>query len=143
MIFLEKPTDFKEACEVVSCFLEYNGKILLLHRHDHKPQGNTWGVPAGKVDDEESNIDAIIREVKEETGYDFQNEIPIFHTTTYVRYPSSDFIYHIYSHELSRPFDVVLEQKAHKDFKWVSPEEALKMNLIPDEDFCIKLRYSL
>lgn len=43
------------------------GRILLvLRRHD--PQAGYWSIPGGKVDHGESLADAVIREVREETG---------------------------------------------------------------------------
>ena len=69
MIYKERPQNFNPKFEVVSCFVEYNGEILLLHRQDHKPEGNTWGVPAGKVDDGENLLESMVREIKEETGF--------------------------------------------------------------------------
>ena len=54
MIFIDKPNDFNPKFKVASSFIEHKGKILLLHRQNHKPQGNTWGVPAGKVDNGEN-----------------------------------------------------------------------------------------
>ncbi len=50
MISRNKPENFTPKFEVVSCFVEYNDEILLLLRQDHKPEGNTYGVPAGKID---------------------------------------------------------------------------------------------
>jgi hypothetical protein len=43
MLVSDKTKDFNPKFEVVSCFIEVEGRILLLHRADHKPQGNTWG----------------------------------------------------------------------------------------------------
>jgi hypothetical protein len=40
MIYNEKPENFIPDMEIVSCLVECNGKILLLHRNDHKPEGN-------------------------------------------------------------------------------------------------------
>lgn len=39
------------------------GKVLLLKQNDGR-----WDLPGGKVDDEESIVDGLIREVEEETG---------------------------------------------------------------------------
>jgi len=94
MIYKETPTDFKERYKVVSCFVELTGKILLLHRQDHKPHGNLWGVPAGKVDRGEDLKTALVREVKQETG--LQVVSPNFVGKVYVRYPDYDFTYFIY-----------------------------------------------
>ena len=48
MIYNEQPNGFNPDIEVVSCLIESCGKILLLHRHDYKPHGGKWGVPAEK-----------------------------------------------------------------------------------------------
>lgn len=139
MIFLSQPKDFKMKFEIVSCFLEHNDKVLFLHRQDHKPEGNTWGVPAGKVDAGENIIEAIQREIVEEIQYKIDSEKLDYFDKLFVRYPSYDFVYHIFHHICERMPVVVLNSDEHKDSCWVEPQQALEMNLIPDEDACIKL----
>ncbi len=46
--------------------LDDAGRVLLQHRTDN----NTWGLPAGSVEFEETALQAIFREVKEETNLD-------------------------------------------------------------------------
>jgi mutator protein MutT len=65
----------------VGVLLLNNGKMLLGRRTDN----NTWGSPGGGVEDDETPIDAIIREVKEETNLD----INVFNLT---------FVYRNYSY---------------------------------------------
>ena len=36
--------------KVVGCFLEYDGRFVIVHRHAHKVDGDTWGLPGGKVE---------------------------------------------------------------------------------------------
>ena len=143
MISRAKPERFKEKFEVVSCFIEHDSKILLLHRQDYKPQGDTWGVPAGKVDKGETLPDAIIREIKEEIELTIKPHELVFFDTFYVRYPEYDFIYHVFHTKLDKIPKLNLNPIEHKDYVWTTPSESLKMNLIPDEDFCIKAFYNV
>ncbi len=143
MIFDEKPEDFSPRFEIVSCFLENNKEFLILHRHDHKPQGNTWGVPAGKVEINEKPTEAIKREIEEETGYKIDFESLNYFKELYVRYNDFDFIYHIFHLPIKQKPNVKLEENSHKDFKWITPKDALKINLIQDLDECIKLFYGI
>jgi 8-oxo-dGTP pyrophosphatase MutT (NUDIX family) len=140
MIYREKPEGFSSRFDVVSCFLEYDGKILLLLRQDHKPQGNTWGVPAGKVDEGESKEDSIRREILEETGHEISGELEFFNSL-YVRYQEYDFMYHIFHHLAPRKPSVTIEPFEHKAYQWIAPQKALKLPLIEDEDACIELFY--
>ena len=143
MIYFEKPKKFNSIFEVVSCFFEKDGKILLLHRQDYKPQGNTWGVPAGKVEINEIPIDAITRELKEETDYKASTDAFKLTKIIYVKFPNYDFIYHIYYLPITKNCEIKIDPKAHKNFKWVTPKEALDMNLIQDLDSCIKIQYNI
>jgi 8-oxo-dGTP pyrophosphatase MutT (NUDIX family) len=141
MIHLKKPDNFNPKFEVVSCIFEQENKFLLLHRLDSKPQGDTWGVPAGKIENGESPINAICREIKEETGYEVFDTLPKLTHTIFVKYPDFDFIYHIYGLTIKNNYSVKIDPNAHKDFKWVSKEEALRMNLIQDLDSCLELYF--
>ncbi len=143
MIHKVKPEQFKSKFDVVSCFVEHDKHILLLHRQDYKPQGNTRCLPAGKTDVWENLVEAVLREVFEETGIGVSPDLLTYHTTVYVQYADFDFVYHMFWIQLNDRPDVVLSQDEHKAFRRVSPEEALLMPLIEDEDACIKLIYEL
>jgi len=142
MIYKEQPENFSPRFEVVSCFLDCNGEFLLLHRHDYKPQGGTWGVPAGKIEKGEQIEEAILREIEEETGYKASPLLLNNFNKLYVRYNDYDFVYHTFYLNLDYKPEIILEDGGHKDFKWVTPKDTLKMNLIQDLDECIKLFYN-
>lgn len=144
MIYSVKPKNFKSKFDIVSCFLEYNGKILLLHRQEHKPQGDAWGVPAGKVDVGETPHQAIVRELKEETSYVVAEEKKLLYFgKVYVRYPTYDFIYNIFHLPEEWEPRIIINPKEHKAFEWVSPTAAFEMSLMPDLGDCIRLFYKI
>lgn len=143
MIYKHKPQNFNSTFEVVSCFIESKKEILLLHRQDHKPEGNTWGVPAGKVDPNETIFEAMIREIREETGIKIPFSRIKYLGKLYVRYPTSDFVYHSFKARLDRRCEITLQPKEHKDFKWLSPKDALSLPLVRDMDECIKQFYTI
>jgi 8-oxo-dGTP pyrophosphatase MutT (NUDIX family) len=141
MIFRERPLNFKSKFEIVSCYLEYNGDILILHRQDHKPEGNTWGLPAGKVDKGEDIKMAMLREMEEETGITKQTNELKFLETVYVKYPEYDFIYHMFKVVINSRPDIRLSSSEHKGYRWSSPSDVLKLPLVRDLDECIKISY--
>lgn len=114
---------------VVGCFLEYNNQFVLLRRHSHKPDGDSWGLPAGKVDPGESDEGAVIRELFEETGYratSNQLELLDEHQFHMPSGTTNDFV--SYRVALTQPHQVVLEESSHSTHKWVTPKEAYEMN---------------
>ena len=142
MIYEQKPENFSPKFEVVSCFLEHNGEILLLHRQNHKPQGDTWGVPAGKVDEGESVMTSLQREAWEETGVKLDSEKIKHFKKIFVRYDDYDFSYHIFHTKFENKPEVEIREEEHKGFQWLSPKDAMKINLIQDLDACIEMFYT-
>jgi len=138
MISRSEFESFNKKFEVVSVFIEHNGEILLLHRQDHKPQGDTWAMLAGKVDKGEDLLDALVREVEEEIGLKTSKDKYSYFEGYYVRYPEYDYMYHVYSLVLKEKPVLNINLKEHKDHKWIKHKEALSLNLIQDEDLCIK-----
>lgn len=144
MISKTKLKNFKEKFEIVSSFVEHDGYFLVLHRQSHKPQGNTWGVPAGKVHKNDIDLkQALSREILEETGLIFDSNNLNYFESYFVRYDDYDFIYHIFNIKLDMKPNIVLSPDEHKDYKWIKPEDAFKLDLIQDEDFCIKNYYKI
>ena len=76
----------------VAAIVEDNGKFLLVE--ESTDRGNRFNQPAGHLEDNETLIEAVIRETLEETAYRFQPEslLGIYHwkhehnDTTYLRF---------------------------------------------------------
>lgn len=114
---------------VVGCFLEYNNEFVLLKRHSHKPDGSTWGLPAGKVELNESDEAAMMRELYEETGYRSNtSSLKLLGVYDFVTPSGTVNNFVTYSVKLNDPHEIILENTAHSEYKWVSAEEANQMS---------------
>lgn len=94
--------------------------ILLLHRQNNKSQGNKWGVPGGKIEKNETRLQAAIREVKEETGYDISKQAIEDVGTVYIEYNEKDhFVYHMFcTQRIDGPQVMKINFNEHKGFTW-------------------------
>lgn len=143
MIYPDKPAGFAPRFEVSSCFLEHSGRLLMLHRPPHKSQGGRWGAPGGKVDPGETPLQAMRREMFEETGIDLPEASLGFFRTVYVNHPGYDFAYHMFRATLGAEPNVILRADEHQGFGWFAPLDALALELVEDMDTCIRMAYAL
>ena len=90
------------------------GELLLLRRANYiRKFGGKWSFPGGHIDSNETSKNAIIRELKEETGIIINDPI-FFETYTYSNNDTSD-IYFIKL--IDKP--VIKISREHAQFKWV------------------------
>lgn len=143
MVFLEEPLDFDPQLEVVACYLQYKNEILFLKRCALVPWPHTWGLPAGKIKDNQIPLQAIVREIFEETGLVVSQDALVLLKTLYVRDAQKNFVYHVFKCELSdKPTTITLAPDEHTEYQWLTPEEALAVfDLVPGEDECLQIFY--
>src|SRR3989338_7167082 len=120
----------------MKAFIEDNGKILLLKKHMY---GNVrWDIPGGKVVSTESPIDALIREITEETGLSVKIIKPLgvwsFHSTKI----GNQIVCTTF---LCKPLDNEVDISKNPEegynvtgFEWVSKEEIINGNYPVNEN---------
>ena len=67
---------------IVALVLENDqGEILIAKRHKNKHQGGLWEFPGGKVEEGETHLQALKREIKEEIDYEIKHATTLKHIT--------------------------------------------------------------
>lgn len=114
------PAGFTPQVEVAACYLEMNNKLLLLQRAHGKLEAGKWGVPAGKLENNETPENAAKRELLEETGISLANPSCIQRLNSlYIRKPEVDYIYHVFKVQLDQMPTVHLSDE-HQSYTWAT-----------------------
>jgi HAD superfamily hydrolase (TIGR01549 family) len=110
--------------------LIFNGKGEVLMIRTHK-WSNLWGIPGGKIKWGETSVDALRREIKEETGLDVTDiEFVLVQDCIHSKefYRDAHFVLLNYTCRCAGKPRVKLNDEA-RESRWVAPSEAQKMPL--------------
>ena len=105
-----------------------SGKVLIVQS---EKWGDKYTVPGGHIELGERAEDAIVREVKEETGLDcVVEELLIVQQAIYPKgfYKHEHYVFMDYVCKATSS-EVKLDGRELQSFLWVRPEEALKLDL--------------
>ena len=141
MIHTIQPKNFNKEIDVVGCYIQHGDYILLLHRQPNKSNGGKLGLPAGKVDSGETIHKAMSREIMEETGLYIPEDKLRLINSTYCQNEGHDIFFHLFITTLSDRPEIIINPDEHQAFEWVTPAEALSLDLIHDLEEYIKLYY--
>eukprot|EP00210_Caulerpa_lentillifera_P001324 g1274.t1 len=116
-------------------------EVLLLLRSASSGNPNTWGLPGGNMDKDETPIDAALREATEELGKPIPNHVIKAEIRT-IRGKNLDKLFTVFVVEIS-PTDKVSFQpelnKEHVEFKWYALDAVLGIkNLHPVVEILFK-----
>ncbi len=115
------------ALSVKMILLDDNGRCLLLKRSmSSKGNPGKWDLPGGKIDASETFDQALLREIREETG--LKSDIIGVAGTSYSESPTHRIVYLILE-GLAAPGKVQLSDE-HEEYAWVHPQELPQMDLV-------------
>lgn len=116
---------------VVAVVLDDDGRVLMIHKTDN----DRWALPGGGHEPGESIADTVVREVKEETGYDVEVETI---TGTYTN------PHHVMAYddgEVRQQFSIAFRARLtggerrtsdeSDEVRWLTPEQIDGLNLHP------------
>ncbi|HDN0666745.1 TPA: pyrimidine (deoxy)nucleoside triphosphate diphosphatase [Escherichia coli] len=112
--------------EVVAAIIERDGKILLAQRPAQSDQAGLWEFAGGKVEPDESQRQALVRELREELGI----EATVGEYVASHQREVSGRIIHLHAWHVP-DFHGTLQAHEHQALVWCSPEEALQYPLAP------------
>lgn len=119
------------------CYIEKDTQILMLHRTKKSidPNGGKWIGVGGKLEQNESPDDCIIREVYEETGLHIQPQLRGILTFILPKWENElTFLY------TSNNFEGTLKECNEGQLHWIDKDKVLDLNLWEgDKHFLPKL----
>lgn len=123
--------------EVVAGIIKYNDKILCMQRGagEYDYVSYKYEFPGGKVEPDETNSQALVRELHEEMGIDIKiSENDFFMSVTY-EYPDFEVTLYSYICQLSSPG---FTMKNHINYKWLENTELSKLDWAPADQPIVK-----
>jgi len=122
---------------VVAAAIVKNKSVLLLKRRsDEEAFPGVWEFPSGKRKFGESSIEALMREVMEETGLSIVVDRPIYVFEYTVEKPNEirDVTQINFVAYLSNPNqEVKINKKEHEDARWFTKDEIISLENITKE----------
>jgi 8-oxo-dGTP diphosphatase len=113
---------------IVVGVLKFKSKILILHRTSARSSSpNLWQPVSGYIEERESAEDAVLREVKEETGltgkivksgkiFEVADQWGRWIIVPYLIEAASD--------------DVNIDLNEHSEYKWIDPKEIVRYDIV-------------
>ena len=129
-VFLKPPSSFNPTMEAAGCYCDCLDKLLLVKRQSFKSQGNKWGVPGGKLEENESPLAAVVRELREEVGLELSVDRVFKIKTLYIRLPPTDYIFHMFYTQLADLPSLALDLSENQEACWSTLQEALRLPLV-------------
>lgn len=117
---------------MAACFVEREGRFLILHRNPGGRHGGKWGLPAGRVEPGETEKEAVTREVKEETGISIPMKKLEFLKAITFDFPEKTIEFFVHRASLESDVEVVLDRSENQSYAWVTGEECYERNDLID-----------
>ena len=112
--------------DVVAALIWENDKFLICQRPKHKARGLLWEFVGGKVEENETKEEALIRECKEELDVTVK-PLDIFMEVIH-EYPDIKIKLTLFNAKIEKGEIKLLE---HNDYRWIKAEEIEKFDFCP------------
>jgi len=132
-IYQKRPKDFQPELISVACYMHYQNKYIFLQKAKNHWSEFFWGIPCGRLEKNETLSQAMERELKEEIGFVAEANNLFYEKCFYViSFERTRYLFHTFSYILKEKIPIILSSE-HQNYQWLSLEEALQENLIPNQ----------
>lgn len=119
----------------IACIAFDGERILVARRNPTGQMGDRWEFPGGKVEEGESDEEAIVREFREEFGV----SVVVGEKITETFFVHNDAQVALHAYEITVPHDGVAHKYTlteHTEYKWALPAEIPALSFV-DSDMLI------
>ena len=123
----------KESIDVVAAVIKKNNLFLVANRSFEANSPGIWEFPGGKVEEKETFVSALIREIEEELSL----KIQVGDKITSIDLSSSDkdiSVHYFYAFIVSGHINL----NVHSEFKWVARDQLSGLNYIDGDRYILK-----
>lgn len=116
----------------VACIAVNNKKILIAHRNPTGAMGNRWEFPGGKVEENESDEETVVREFQEEFGI----TVKVIEKITENSFEHNGKKRSLHAYLITVPHDggdVKYILSEHSEYKWVCVDEIPVDNFVDSD----------
>ena len=126
----------KSIAVVAAVIADERGRILLTRRPQGSHMAGLWEFPGGKVEDDETNSEALVRELREELGIEVETG-PLLDRAVHTE-PGLEIRLSFFTVSIVRGEPIALEGQ---ETRWVGPDDMSRLPMPPaDEEFVRSLR---
>ena len=125
------------AQHVVTCFLTYNDKILILKRSDKvRTHKNKWAGVSGYIEQGETDEVTVLKEIREETGLT-EEHVELVRKGEPIHVQDGPQVWIVHPFLYKTTTDVITIDWEHTEYRWIIPKN------IKNFDFVVFLDHAL
>ena len=124
---------YKKSIDVVAAVIKKNNLFLVANRSFEANSPGIWEFPGGKVEEKETFVSALIREIEEELSL----KIQVGDKITSIDLSTSDkdiSVHYFYAFIVSGHINL----NVHSEFKWVARDQLSGLNYIDGDRYILK-----
>ena len=120
----------RKTIRVVAAVVERDGRYLITQRRANAVLPELWEFPGGRVEDRESDNEALVRELDERLGA----SASVGELISFVSHPYEKYTVDLYLYQCRIPDDATLACHAVKDYRWVTSDEFDRYPFTPADE---------